>query len=296
MATIAIAMFGNPAETHVPLARRAERLGFSGIWLGEHLVALDRYDSVDPHRPNSPPVVSDETELYDIWTLCGALLAATEHMYVAPGVYIAPLRHPLVTSLAAITAVKIGGGSRFMLGVGAGWMPEEFTALDQEFSSRFGRLREILEIVRATSQGGSSAHSGKYYEHDSLRITHEAVTLPIIMGGVAESALRRTARYADGWYNPGLADLDECVRLRGRIEQLRAEYGASGPFDYYIRTKATMDSVNIDAYREAGFENLVVPWESMWTSRERRELALEQKYERLAAAAERMGLTPRQAD
>lgn len=294
MASIGLALFGHPAHVHVPIARRAEQLGFDGIWIGEHVLAFESHQSVDPHRPDSPPVLGPSTDLYDIWTLAGAVLAATEHLYVSTGIYIAPLRHPLSSALSAITAAKIGGSGRFRLGVGAGWMSEEFVALGQEFDTRFRRLPEILGILRATSSGGFTSFEGRYYQHESLRLTEEPVTVPVIMGGVTPNALRRAAELGDGWYNPGLVDLETCCRIRDEIEQYRRQAGTAGtPFTYYIRAVASGEPVDRERYTVAGFENLVVPWESLWSPEERKDLALSDKLVRLEDAARQLGIEPR---
>jgi alkanesulfonate monooxygenase SsuD/methylene tetrahydromethanopterin reductase-like flavin-dependent oxidoreductase (luciferase family) len=289
MASVGLSLFGLPTEEYLPLARGAEELGFHGVWLAEHTVAPETYHSVDPHRLHEPPVVSESSELSDLWVLCGALLAGTERLYVATGIYIAPLRHPLHTARAAITAAKLSGGvGRFKLGVGAGWMREEFAAFDSEFGNRFERLEESVDILGRACTGGAFSYQGAHYRHERLRLTREPQPVPVIMGGVAPGALRRAAAYADGWYNPGLTGLEECRRIARRIDELRRHNGRdSKPFTYYIRVGAKSDP---ELYEQAGFLDLVVPWEALWSAEERSQLSVDAKLARMSRLAERMTL------
>ena len=77
--------------------------------------------------------------------------------------------------------------------------------LGQDFGNRFGRLAEIVDIVRRLAGGGGHAHSGRYYQFPAVRTTHEATPFPIVFGGLSDAAVRRAARLGDGWYGvPGL--------------------------------------------------------------------------------------------
>ena len=144
-----VAMFGHAPGDHVPIARAAEEMGFSDLWLGEHM-AIPADQRVGLYH--EAEIIRDDTEVYDIWTVCGAVLAATEHLSVSPGVLIAALRHPVDTAVSAATAAGIGAG-RFRLGVGAGWLEEEFELVGVDFRSRFRRLEEIVEVLRRLAAG-----------------------------------------------------------------------------------------------------------------------------------------------
>jgi alkanesulfonate monooxygenase SsuD/methylene tetrahydromethanopterin reductase-like flavin-dependent oxidoreductase (luciferase family) len=212
-------------------------------------------------------------------------------MYVATGIYIAPLRHPLHTARAALTSAKLAGTpGRFKLGVGAGWMPEEFAALGSDFSSRFARLDETVAILRQSAHGGAFAHAGTHYQHEPVRLTLVPQPVPVIMGGVAPRALRRAADLADGWYNPGLTDLEQCQRIVATIGELRSRAGKQGDdFTFYIRVGAG-GATDPSAYEDAGFRDLVVPWEALWSSEERQDLSLDGKLTRIGHMAESLGL------
>ncbi|HRE02766.1 MAG TPA: LLM class flavin-dependent oxidoreductase, partial [Ilumatobacteraceae bacterium] len=184
------------------LARAAEALGFRDLWLGEH-VAIPSRQRVGLYH--DADIIRDDTDLYDVWTVCGAVLAVTDELVVAPGVLIAGLRHPVVTALAAATASAVGDG-RFRLGLGAGWLEEEFELFGIDFRSRFRRIEEVVAVVRALAAGGAAEFHGEFYDFAPVTTNRSAASFPIIFGGLTEAAIARAARLGDGWYGvPGLS-------------------------------------------------------------------------------------------
>jgi alkanesulfonate monooxygenase SsuD/methylene tetrahydromethanopterin reductase-like flavin-dependent oxidoreductase (luciferase family) len=279
-----LALFGHAPEEHVPLAVYAEELGLRDLWIGEHVVApiIQR-----PGLYHEADIVRDDTELADIWTVCGAVAGATKHLWVSPGVLIAPLRHPLATALAASTTCRVSGG-RFRLGLGAGWLEEEFQYLGAEFGSRFKRLDEIVEVVRLLARGGAHAFHGQFYDFEASRTTHTPVGFPVILGGLTDAALRRAARLGDGWYGvPGI-EIDRLVEVREVVKRAR---GGIDEFTFHVRLSQGFDRADVDLLVDNGFNHVIVPWEALWSSRERRTLPLDAKLARLHAAARLLGLT-----
>ena len=247
-----LAMFGHPAEQHVTVGLAAERLGFDDLWIGEHVAApLTQREGLY----HGADIVRDDVELSDVWTVCGAVLAATTRLIVSPGVLIAPLRHPASIALAAVSASRIGAG-RFRLGVGAGWLEEEFELLGQDFANRFGRLAEIVDIVRRLSGGGGHAYSGRYYQFPAVRTTHEASPFPIVFGGLSDPAVRRAARLGDGWYGvPGL-DIERVAAVR---EIVARERGGLDGYEFHVRLAPDFTQPDVDRLTALGVDRIVVP-------------------------------------
>ena len=104
----------------------------------------------------------------------GAVAGATTRLRLATGIYILPLRHPLITARSAATLQNASGG-RLLLGIGAGWLVEEFAALDVPFDERYGRLVETIEIIRAAWAGGPFDYHGKYFSFDPIQLTSRPV-------------------------------------------------------------------------------------------------------------------------
>jgi alkanesulfonate monooxygenase SsuD/methylene tetrahydromethanopterin reductase-like flavin-dependent oxidoreductase (luciferase family) len=157
------------------------------------------------------------------------------------------------------TAAVISGG-RVALGVGMGWMEEEFALLEQPFRHRGKRADEMLEVLRALWAGGWVEHHGEHYDFDRLEMTPAPGPVPIYVGGLSDAAFRRAARN-DGW----ISDLHTTEQLAGicrRLQELRAELGREGePFAVLASCR---DAWDLDGYRrleEAGVTHLVTqPW------------------------------------
>jgi len=292
MGTWGISIYNHPSPHSLAIARRADELGFNTIWVGEHLFTPQAYDSRHPYRPQQdPPVVRDANDFTDMWVLMGAVLASTRRLRFALGVHVMPLRHPLLTARALTTADELGPG-RVILGVGAGWMREEFDALGVPFEERGPRLDEGIAVLRSALDGVTS-FEGEFFRYKPLVVSAERVEVPIVIGGSTGRALRRAARVADGWYGPTTLDLDACCRIRQELGRLRNEYGtAQRPFFISVRiTPHEPDTAR--RYDEEGFDHMVLDGESIWPTK--RSLSLAQKLDVLEETVDRFGLRERLA-
>ena len=92
-------------------------------------------------------------------------------------------------------------GGRFMLGVGSGWLDEEFDALGVPFAERGARFDETLAVLRAAWSGAELEGTGVHYPFARVLVTEEPVRVPLILGGNTDRAMRRAARLADGWFS-----------------------------------------------------------------------------------------------
>jgi probable F420-dependent oxidoreductase len=250
-----------PAEL-VAVGRAAEEAGFDSLWLGEHVVLPCDYETEHPthhgeHRHEKThfaKIVDPDTELTDPWVGLSALAAVTERIRLATGIYILPLRHPLLTARAAATLADLSG-DRFLLGVGSGWLHEEFAALDIPFSGRGGRHEEAIEVLRAAFTGGPFEHQGQHFSFRKVQVSPRPVAVPLVLGGNTEPALRRAARLADGWFASGNPPFDEARRLRRRLAELCAERGSDVP-PCYVRVP-TFDPSVVEGYAAAGFDQVI---------------------------------------
>ena len=292
--TIGITTYNYPPEEMLNLARTAESLGFDGLWFGEHYVAPAARQSLHPglaagEKHDEDAIVGHNVRLYDPWFLLGAVAGATKRLKIGTAICIAPMLHPLFLARATVTAHDVSGG-RFRLGLGAGWLREEFDAFGVPFEARGARLDEAIEILRAAWKGGYFAHSGKHFQFESLQITPHAVDVPLVCGGNSGPALRRVVRVADAWMNSAMVPLDEALRLRDVIEQERAKAGKSHqPITYYIRPqKAEADEVA--RFVREGFENIVLWGPHVWPAST--EIGVDEKIAGLTRIARELGVRP----
>jgi probable F420-dependent oxidoreductase len=287
--TVALACYGLAAAETVPLARHVEEAGFDGIWLGEHVVTPVAPASQHPY-PSSlhvVPIISEDVELVDQWVAFAAMAAVTSRIFLASGIHILPLRHPLLTARATATLQGIAAG-RLIVGGAVGWLAEEFAALGQEFQGRGARTEEIVEILRLAWRGSAFGYEGAHYRFDPVVVTPRAVEIPLVLGGASEPALRRAARWADGWRNPSSWSLEQCVEVRTRLADLVVGEGRSPEtFRFHISmldtTRATLDE-----YRDAGFVHLSVPTFALWRRPE--PVPLAQKLDDVDRLADELGL------
>jgi len=188
----------------VELGRAADEAGFDSLWLGEHIVLPFGYQTEHPTKEqpgvqhHTGPIVSPDTELVDPLINLGAVAGATQRIKLATGIYLLPLRHPLVIARAACTMQEVSGG-RFVFGVGFGWLEDEFTALDIPFKQRVSRFEETIEIMRAAWASGEVKHEGRHFTISGVQVTKRITDVPLMLGGNTDKALDRAARLGDGW-------------------------------------------------------------------------------------------------
>ncbi|MCW2621749.1 MAG: luciferase [Frankiales bacterium] len=290
MTTIGLSAYGMTPRALLELAVAADRLGFDGLWLGEHLFHPAEYASAHPSdgsaQHHTGPIVVPDTELVDPWVVFGAIAAVTTHLKLATGIYLVPLRHPLQTARTTVTAAELSG-ERILLGVGAGWLQEEFDALDVPFAERMPRTVESLEVLRKAWAGGTFEHHGAHFDFAPLQVTPRPVRIPLILGGNGPKALARAAQLGDGWFSSGTPSLEVAVELRQTLLRAREETGLPGDFRTVFRVEH-LDAAGIDRYAEVGIDDLVVWADKHWVG-----ATLEDREASLGRCAEDLGLSPR---
>lgn len=283
-----IATYGFRPSDIVPLARHAEALGFHGIWLGEHIFEPREFTSVHPHDEGKArvPVHTVARKMYDMWTMVGGILGATSKLNVTTGIYLLPLRHPVATARAAITAQQIGNG-RFHLGTAAGWWDEEAEYLGVPAAERHKRYNEALRLLPRLLAGEWVSNDGPAYPFKELRVTEEPVDVPLIFGGTGPKALERAAK-GQGWYSP-MVKPEEAIGLMNQIRALREKMGLTTPYTYQARVWGEPTLDNLRPYLDSGFDTLVVPCETFQGELDF-DMTLEQKYRRLEEIAKALKL------
>ncbi len=160
----------------VQLAAAADEAGFESLWLGEHIVLPSDYGSEHPttgdtaHQHHTGPIVDPSTRLLDPLVALAACASVTTHLRLATGIFILPLRHPLLTARMTLTLQDVAGG-RFLLGVGSGWLEEEFDALGVPFDDRAARMDETLAILRAAWSGDVISHDGPLFSFGKVQLS-----------------------------------------------------------------------------------------------------------------------------
>lgn len=238
------------------IATVAEDAGFAWVGRGDRVVFPEpEYRS----RPAS-----------ELFSVLASVANETDEIAIGTNVCVVPYRHPIHLVKEAFTLDTLTGG-RFEFGVGAGWLEEEFDALDVPYEERGPRTDEFLEIYDAACERGSVSFDGRHHSFDTVGFyprPEQDGGPPLWAGGSASPAFRRAAEYGAGWTISGVSPED--VR-DGRSRLLNAwdDYDRDGDpeiavnVDGYVTDESTesdeplvgtVDSVldGVDAYREAG--------------------------------------------
>lgn len=208
------------------IAEAAEAGGFESLWTVEHVVVPSGYESRYPYDKSGKMAGgAEDFDLPDplIWLAYAA--ARTSRIKLATGILILPQRNPLVVAkeLASLDAMS---GGRLILGIGVGWLAEEFAALGISFHDRGARTDDTIEILRKAWTGEKVSHSSAYASFtDCISRPRPANgTVPIVVGGHSDAAARRAGRIGDGFF-PGNGPIDE---LRPVIDNMRRAAEAAG--------------------------------------------------------------------
>ena len=202
---IGVPLFLLRPEQLAPVARRAETLGFESVWVPEHLVFPTEIRSRYPYSPDGVPPVRPEWPHLDPLMILMHVASVTTHLRLGTNIYLLPLRHPLVTARLAVSLDVLSGG-RLTLGVGIGWLKEEFEAVGIEFASRGARTRECVRALRALWTMPQPEFHGRFFSFGPVYFEPKPIQKPhppLVFGGETPRALERAAAVGDGWYGVG---------------------------------------------------------------------------------------------
>jgi probable F420-dependent oxidoreductase len=231
-------------------------LGFEGIILAEQIYYPNSSQSRYHYSEDGQSIQSDAMEFADPLISFAAIASATKRLKMMTGIYVLPLRHPVEAAKNMATLARLSD-NRFMLGMGAGWLKEEFDQMGVDFASRGERLDEMLTIQRSLWRGERVSFNGKHFSLDQVRIKpYPEKMIPVLAGGTSRPALRRAAT-CEGWYGPGNT-VDE---LRTIVPQLlNAADNTDGDFsDYEIIAPLTtvLDAYSVEQLQEIGVTGTV---------------------------------------
>jgi probable F420-dependent oxidoreductase len=248
--------FNDPTELPA-IARGAEAAGFEGILLSEHLFVPRDYDPAYLYSENGRPDFTTETPFPDPWVTIATMAAATTTLRFCSLVYILPLHHPLEVAKSLAT-LAMYSGNRVTLGVGAGWMKEEFEALGVDFKTRGSRFDEMIEVMRKLWRGGLVEHHGKHFDFPPLaQNPAPSKPVPIAIGGASKPALRRAATLGDGWLGAGNTP-DEAAEILASLSKLRKEAGRENePFESIVPLTVPPDADALGRLSELGASGTV---------------------------------------
>lgn len=243
------------------IAQFAEQCGFEGLMGADHALFPANMAPDYPYSDDGLPPQTAEHEYPDMWTSFAAMAAVTSRIRLVCGIYVLPIRNPIEVAKQSATLAILSQG-RFVLGVGTGWMREEFDAYDVPFAGRGNRMDEMLEVMQGLWSGGMFEYHGQHFDFSPLQISpNSRYPVPLYFGGTADVALKRAARVGDGWIGAGNTP-EEIPALVEKINKLRKEYQRDHlPFDTLIGVTAVPDRALFESLRESGMTSgLSIPF------------------------------------
>ena len=255
---------GATPEGAKTLVQAAEAGGFTTAWTVEHVVVPSGYESTYPYDESGKMAGgAEDFDLPDplIWLTWAA--AHTTTLRLGTGILIATQRNPVVIAKSIATLDVLSGG-RVDLGVGAGWLEEEFDALSIPFAGRGQRLDEYIDAMRALWTQDKASFHGDYANFDNCISRPRPVngTVPIVIGGHTKVAARRAGERGDAFF-PGSGSVEELGELIDVMKRTAEEHGRDGDAIpvYAMAVGKPGDAMyaRIEALAAAGVEQVTVP-------------------------------------
>ena len=252
---------GGPPETITRCAQVAEDAGFASIWVPEHVVFFEEYEASYPYSESGRPPMTTDSGMLEPLNLLSFIAAHTQRIRLGTGVFLLPQRNPVYTAKEATTVDVLSNG-RLDLGIGVGWLREEFQAVGVPFEKRGVRCDEYIEVIRRLWSGDEVEFSGDYYQLRPCVQSPRPVQRPhppILVGGVSPPALRRAATLGDGWVAVNLGP-DEAASQMKRITEIRRAAGLemAGFRTSLMAVNFPIEPEELPRYRDAGIEQLIL--------------------------------------
>ena len=245
----------DPARA-VELVQAAEETGFESAWTVEHVVIPKGYQSAYPYTTDGRlPGGEGDFILPDPQIWMAYVAARTTRIKLATGILILPQHNPVICAKQVATLDYMSGG-RVLLGIGVGWLKEEFEALGVPFADRGARTEEYMHALRALWSMDVPTYEGKFVSFRNAYMRPKPVkgTVPIIIGGHSKAAARRAGRMADGFF-PARGASEELLAL---VRDSAIEAGRD-PKDVEITASMPEDLADLPALAARGVSRVLVP-------------------------------------
>ena len=250
-----IGPYVDPARA-IELVQAAEEAGFDSAWTVEHTVVPGGYQSIYPYSPTGRmPGGEAEFVLPDPLMWLAYVASATTRIKLGTAVMILPQHNPVIMAKQVATLDHLSGG-RVLLGIGVGWLKEEFEAIGAPFADRGRRADEYVAVMRELWSSDAPSFHGEFVHFDKAYCKPQPVngSVPIVVGGDSKPAARRAGRLGDGYF-PARGSQVEMIDLAKRT----AEQHGRDPDALEITTGFPDLVDEIPMLAAAGVHRLVAP-------------------------------------
>ena len=212
----------------VGVVQHAEAAGIESVWTFEHVVVPADYESKYPYDSSGKMPAKPETWFIDPLISLAYVAAATKTIRLGTGVNIFPQANPMLFAKQTASLDALSGG-RLTLGLGIGWLAEEYEAMGTPFGRRGARFDDYLEAVKKVWSGEVVDHESEFlswHGFKSYPIPAQKPHPPILIGGTTTKTLQRVVTAADGWYAPSDSQ-QELTEKVGELKEMAAREGRS---------------------------------------------------------------------
>ena len=269
------------------IATTAEQCRFHSLWAPEHIVLLDQYSSRYPYAGDGRMPMPTTVEILDPFAALTFAAAHTRTIRLGTGICLLPERNPVVTAKEVASVDRLSGG-RFDLGVGIGWLKEEFAAVGVPWERRAERTREYLAAMKRLWTQAEPEFKGEFCAFPKVRMYPKPVQKPhppIIFGGESTPALKRAGEAGDGWFGVNVTIEDARTKI-ARVRQFARAAGRDPDKLHFSASPGLgvpLELDSIERYRDAGVHQVVlgaIPTDAKHITRD-----IEQMAEKLVAPA-----------
>lgn len=255
---------GTTAEAIATIAIHAERLGFATLYGVEHVTFVMGASSRYPYSETGAPPGSINLPVFDPWPTLAYAAALTKRIRLGTGIALVPEHHPLALAKTIATVDQLSGG-RVMLGVGIGWLEEEFQALGIPWQRRAQRTCEYIQAMRRLWSDEVTSFHGEFVHFDKAISFPKPLLkekLPVIFGGNTPAALRRVAKHGSGWYGLGYTPDTLAATLQALRETIAGSNRKAEEVEVIVGPSARQPSSDdFKKFRDQGVSELVIgPW------------------------------------
>ena len=238
-------------EALTRIAQAAETAGFDSLWAGGHHVLATSQSVIPATNRYLNPVVA-----------LTFVAAHTRTIRLGTGILLLPQHQPLILA-KELASLDVLSGGRLIVGIGVGWAEAEFEALGVPFHERGARANEYLEAMHAIWSEGTPAYHGRYVSFQGVLAYPHPVQQPfppIVVGGSAPGAIRRTVEQANGWYGFAL-DLEQTATLLAQLREAAERYhrpASLGELEISVAPRVPLDKATAQRFAELGVHRLIL--------------------------------------
>jgi probable F420-dependent oxidoreductase len=266
------------------VAQRAEDLGYDHVWVSDHIILPKKVDSFYPYAADGVATFRPDEPYYEPLAALNFIAGCTQRVRLGTHVLIIPYRNPVLTAKILSTLDVLSGG-RVILGAGVGWMEEEFQAMGLDtYKERGAVTDEYLQLYKELWTKESPSFNGKYYQISDSGFEPKPAQKPhppIWIGGHTGPAIRRAAKYGDGWMPiglrpPAILDPEELGGKIARLRKLTVEAGrpedavsltfstgvvfddSAGSFREMMHGRPEQIAADLRQYQDLGVSNFII--------------------------------------